>query len=44
VQTSMEATADVRIVGAHTLKSRTLDYRREDEVAAIPTSSSVRKR
>jgi len=46
VQTSMEATADVRIVGAHTLKSRTLDYRREDQVAAIPipTSSSVRKR
>jgi len=34
VQTSMEATADVRIVGAHTLTSRLLDYRREHEVAA----------
>jgi hypothetical protein len=33
VQTSMEAIADVRMVGAHTLTSRLLDYRREDEVA-----------
>ena len=36
VQKSMEATADVRIVGAHTLTSRILDYRRESEVASIP--------
>ncbi|MGA8342114.1 MAG: outer membrane lipoprotein-sorting protein [Candidatus Sulfotelmatobacter sp.] len=33
VQKSMEAIADVRIVGAHTLTSRILDYRREHEVA-----------
>src|SRR5712672_4286512 len=32
VQTSMDAVADVRIVGAHTLTSRILDYRREDQV------------
>jgi hypothetical protein len=38
VQKSMEATADVRIVGAHTLTSRILDYRREAEVAATPLS------
>jgi hypothetical protein len=46
VQTSMEATADVRIIGAHTLTSRILDYRREDEVAAtpVPAVSLVRKR
>jgi uncharacterized protein (DUF2342 family) len=46
VQTSMDAVADVRIVGAHTLTSRILDYRREDQVAAIPilTGSTVRKR
>ena len=46
VQTSMEAIADVRIVGAHTLTSRLLDYRREDEVAAtpLPKGSAVRKR
>ncbi len=36
VQKSMEAVADVRIVGAHTLTSRILDYRREAEVAATP--------
>ena len=36
VQKSMEATADVRIVGAHTLTSRILDYRREAEVAVTP--------
>jgi Outer membrane lipoprotein-sorting protein len=36
VQKNMEATADVRIVGAHTLTSRILDYRREAEVAATP--------
>jgi hypothetical protein len=46
VQTSMEATADVRIVGAHTLTSRILDYRREEEVAAtpLPGGSNLRKR
>jgi hypothetical protein len=45
VQTNMEANADVRFVGAHTLTSRILDYRREDQVAAIPipTGSTVRK-
>jgi len=36
VQKSMEAIADVRIVGTHTLTSRILDYRRESEVAATP--------
>jgi len=46
VQTSMEAIADVRMVGAHTLTSRLLDYRREDEVAAtpFPKASAVSKR
>ena len=46
VQTGMEANADVRIVGAHTLMSRILDYRRADEVAATPVrgGSSTRKR
>jgi hypothetical protein len=46
VQKSMEAIADVRIVGAHTLTSRILDYRREDEVAAtpLPGGSMLRKR
>jgi hypothetical protein len=46
VQTSMEAIADVRMVGAHTLTSRLLDYRREDEVAAtpFPKGSAVSKR
>jgi hypothetical protein len=42
VQKSMEATADVRIVGAHTLTSRILDYRREAEVAATPLDSSFK--
>lgn len=45
VQTSMEANAEVRIVGTHTLTSRILDYRRQDEVAATPLpSSTARKR
>ncbi len=46
MQTGMEATADVRIVGTHTLKSRILDYRREAEVAATPFPgiSPIRKR
>ena len=45
VQKSMEATADVRVVGAHTLTSRILDYRREHEVATISASSgsTIRK-
>jgi hypothetical protein len=34
LQTSMEAVADVRIVGLHTLTSRILDYRSTDEVAS----------
>ena len=42
VQKSMEATADVRIVGAHTLTSRLLDYRREHEVAATSFSATSR--
>jgi hypothetical protein len=46
VQTRMEATADVRIVGAQTLTSHLLDYRRQDEVAVTPARSisTVRKR
>jgi Outer membrane lipoprotein-sorting protein len=44
VQTSMEAIADVRIVGAHTLTSRIVDYRREDEVAGIHKGSAIGKR
>jgi hypothetical protein len=38
LQTSMEAVADVRIVGAQTLTSRVLDYRGADEVASTRTS------
>jgi Outer membrane lipoprotein-sorting protein len=46
VQTSMEATADVRLVGTHTLTSHLLDYRRQDEVAETPirSISTIRKR
>jgi hypothetical protein len=46
VQTSMEAIADVRIVGAHTLTSHILDYRREHQVATTPFqgASVLRKR
>jgi len=46
VQTSMEAIADVRIVGAHTLTSHMLDYRREHQVATtpLPGGSVLRKR
>ena len=40
VQKSMEAIADVRLVGTHTLTSRILDYRRENEVAATPFPES----
>jgi hypothetical protein len=35
LQTSMEAVADVRIVGQHTLTSRVRDYHAEAEVASI---------
>jgi hypothetical protein len=46
VQTNMEATADVRLVGTHTLTSRLLDYRKESEVAVTPTPArrTMRKR
>lgn len=44
VQTSMEAIADVRIVGAHTLTSHILDYRRADEVAATRFPGDSAKR
>jgi hypothetical protein len=44
VQKSMEAVADVRLVGTHTLTSRILDYRRENEVAATPFPMNVEKR
>ena len=39
MQTNMEAVADVRIVGPHTLTSRILDYRTADQVASIQTIS-----
>lgn len=41
IQKSMEAVADVRIVGSHTLTSRILDYRREHVVAATSFSLSA---
>jgi hypothetical protein len=41
VQKSMEAVADVRIIGAHTLTSRLIDYRREDELAVTPLSGAL---
>jgi hypothetical protein len=46
VQTSMEATADVRILGTHTLTSHMLDYRSQDEIAETPVirASAVQKR
>lgn len=37
LQTNMEAAADVRIVGPHTLTSRLLDYRGADQVASTRT-------
>ena len=39
MQTNMEAVADVRIVGPHTLTSRILDFRTADQVASIQTIS-----
>ena len=38
LQTSMEAVADVRFVGPHTLTSRVLEYRGADEVASTVRS------
>ncbi len=39
LQTSMEAIADVRIVGPHTLTSQILDYRGTDVIASTQTRS-----
>jgi hypothetical protein len=45
LQTSMEAVADVRILGRHTLTSRILDYRGTDVVAfKTPAPSGMRSR
>jgi tRNA nucleotidyltransferase/poly(A) polymerase len=41
LQTSMEAIADVRIVGPHTLTSHILDYRSADELASTETRVPV---
>ncbi|MGE5054813.1 MAG: hypothetical protein ACM3WP_11660, partial [Acidobacteriota bacterium] len=41
VQTKMEANADVRIVGTHTLTSRLVDYRGEDQLAATRSPRSA---
>jgi hypothetical protein len=41
VQTKMEANADVRIVGTHTLTSHLVDYRREDQLAATRSPRSA---
>jgi hypothetical protein len=38
LQTRMEAVADVRVVGSHTLTSRVLDYRRAAEVASASSA------
>ena len=43
IQTDMEAVADVRIVGPHTLTSRTLDYRTANQVASIQTISEKQR-
>jgi hypothetical protein len=40
LQTSMEAVADVRMVGPHTLISRVLDYRGTDVVASTKIAST----
>jgi hypothetical protein len=37
VQTSMEAVADVRMIGPHTLTSRMVNYQGDSEVAALTT-------
>jgi len=41
VQTNMEAVADVRIVGTHTLTSRLLDYRKENQLAVTPSARAA---
>ncbi len=43
MQTDMEAVADVRIVGPHTLTARMLDYRTADQVASIQTISGKQR-
>jgi hypothetical protein len=45
LQTSIEAVADVRMVGVHTLTSHILDYRGADEIAStrIPAGTPHRK-
>jgi hypothetical protein len=43
LQVSMEAIADVRILGRHTLTSRLLDHRDADEVASTRARSPDRK-
>jgi len=43
MQTTMEAVADVRIMGPHTLTSRTLDYRTANQVASIQTISGTQR-
>jgi len=43
MQIGMEAVADVRIVGPHTLTSRILDYRTADQVASIQTITHKRR-
>jgi outer membrane lipoprotein-sorting protein len=47
LQTTMEAVADVRLLGLHTLRSRILDYRGSDISASItlaPTRAQLRSR
>ncbi len=44
LQTHMEAVADVRVVGSHTLTSRLVDYRGPAEVAAIHHKQEAGKR
>jgi hypothetical protein len=44
LQTGMEAVADVRIVGTHTLTSRVLDYRAAGEVATAATIARPARR
>lgn len=43
LQTDMEAVADVRIVGPHTLTSHMLDYRTADQVASIRTIAQTQR-
>jgi outer membrane lipoprotein-sorting protein len=43
MQTNMEAVADVRIAGPHTLTSRIVDFRTADQVASVQTISQKRR-